>query len=348
MAASKDGAIKPIKLSTEATGSNEFLDSIWGDCSELVTFDDSEDDSEGEGTIRRKSKAVVRSTAGEEDSASAAPSSASHALKRHRVRNGGGDDRVLKKSRGASGDARQYRKLLFDATEMLNSYFGNGLGKISRLYFSKLATAAAAAIGEDTMEALLECDGGTDLCTRISSFTTAASQLRPLINAVDPETDEDCPHPLCEMDERRKAVGPKAVGSKGASKAVGSKAVGSKAVGSKARTNERTNGRTNGRTDERADERTNGRTNDRANERTNGRTKERKDGRTNERTDGRTNDWTEQTNGRTNERVNERKNTNGRTGGRTNGKTNERTNGRTNERKQGDKRTVCHLDCFRL
>ena len=133
--ASKDGELKAIKLSTEATGSNEFFDSIWGDCSELVTFDDSDDDSEGEGTIRRKSKAVVRSAAGEDESTSAATSSASTALKRRRVPNGGGDDRALKKSRGASGDARTYRKLLFDATEMLNTYFGNGLGEISRLYF---------------------------------------------------------------------------------------------------------------------------------------------------------------------------------------------------------------------
>ena len=126
--ASKDGELKAIKLSTEATGSNEFFDSIWGDCSELVTFDDSDDDPEGEGTIRRKSKAVVRSAAGEDESTSAAPSSASTALKRRRVPNGGGDDRALKKPRGASGDARNYRKLLFDATEMLNTYFGNGLG----------------------------------------------------------------------------------------------------------------------------------------------------------------------------------------------------------------------------
>ena len=87
-----------------------------------MTCDDSEDDSEGEGTIRRKSKAVVRSAAGDDESASAAPSSASHALKRRRVPNGGGDDRALKKSRGANGDARQHRKLLFDATEMLNSF----------------------------------------------------------------------------------------------------------------------------------------------------------------------------------------------------------------------------------
>ena len=168
-----------------------------------MTFDDSDDDAEGEGTIRRKSKAVVRSAAGTDESTECytATSSASTALKRRRVPNGGGDDRALKKPRGATGDARTYRKLLFDATEMLNTYFGDGLGKISRLYFSKLFHAAAAAIDEDHMEALLQCDGGTDLCNRISSFTTAASQLRPLINAVDPETDEDCPHPLCEMDE---------------------------------------------------------------------------------------------------------------------------------------------------